>query len=261
MAFSLSDAHIDEYHRHGMTVFRQILPTTLIRDLRRVTERGRALARERSGGQAQRLQPISAFELDAKPFEDYENLPELRDALRFVLSDRHTPAGLANMGVFYEPAEAPYCTQWHRDITADSHGVDAKEFRKLTNDPTFFVQVNCALYTDACTWVVPGSDGRPNVAGEAEAAANYPTLEGESNEERERRCLTYCQSMPGGVQLILEPGDYCLYRPNGWHIGSYTPYRRRETIHSSVWKPETHAWYARWTEARKAQRDAAPAAV
>ena len=70
--------------------------------------------------------------------------------------------------LFSEPAEEPWCTGWHRDITAESNGVDPEEFQRITLDATFFTQVNCALYTDCSTWYVPASDGRPNVGMEAE---------------------------------------------------------------------------------------------
>ena len=32
--------------------------------------------------------------------------------------------------------------------------------------------------------------------------------------------------------LILNPGDFCIYRNTGWHIGNYVPYRKRMTIHT-----------------------------
>jgi len=55
---------------------------------------------------------------------------------------------------------------------------------------------------------------------------------GNYSEELELRCLNYCQAMPGAVQLVLNPGDFCIYRNTGWHIGNYVPYRKRMTIHT-----------------------------
>ncbi|HYF48289.1 MAG TPA: hypothetical protein VEJ63_02725 [Planctomycetota bacterium] len=248
MAFTFSDRHIEEYYHHGFTVFRGILPVSLVSDLRRVCDTAREVARAKHGKQTQRLQPVRQYgeQFDLKPFRDYAELPELADAVQRVLTPRHSLAGLERTGIFFEPAETPWCTNWHRDITERSDGVDPAEFRQLWADDTFFTQINCALYTDTSTWYVPASDGRPDVAGEREAAAKMPKLDGLNNDERERVCLEYARSMPGAVQLVLEAGDLALYRPNGWHIGNYVPYRKRATLHDSAWTTDTRAWYQRW---------------
>src|SRR5687767_1815515 len=115
MAYQFSDMHIDEYHRHGFTVFRGILPPSLIGDLRRITDQARAMAREKRGPQVQRLQPVSAYELDPQPFEEFRDLPALREAVDRVLSPRHSFGTREYLGVLFEPAELPYCTAWHRD--------------------------------------------------------------------------------------------------------------------------------------------------
>lgn len=45
MPFVLTDRHIEEFHTLGYTVFEQILPPSLVADLRRVTDRARDIAR------------------------------------------------------------------------------------------------------------------------------------------------------------------------------------------------------------------------
>lgn len=54
----------------------------------------------------------------------------------------------------------------------------------------------------------------------------------QTDEALELYCLNYCQAMPGAVQLVLNPGDFCIYRNVGWHLGNYVPYRKRMTIHT-----------------------------
>ena len=61
MAFEFSDRHIETYQTQGYTVFEQILPATLIADLRRVTDQAREMARDEGGAHAQRLQPIANY--------------------------------------------------------------------------------------------------------------------------------------------------------------------------------------------------------
>jgi hypothetical protein len=248
MPFKFSDRHIEEYYHHGYTVFRGMLPMSLVRDLRVASDAASLIAREKSGGQVQRLQPVAQYadRMDLAPFRAYNELPELTDALQRVLTPRHTLAGVDRVGIFFEPAEQPWCTAWHRDITETSKGVDPEEFRAIWADDTFFTQSNCALYTDTSTWYVPASDGRPDVSGEKEAAAAMPRLDGLSSEDRERACIDYARSMPGAVQFTLEAGDFALYRPNGWHIGTYTPYRKRATLHDGAWTQKTRDWYKRW---------------
>jgi hypothetical protein len=252
MAFRFSEQYLEQYHHHGFTVFPGIVPPSLIRDLRKTLAPGRELARELHGPQVQRLQPLKNHhdKLDLGPCRDFTNLPDLVDACKRVLSPGHDLTGIdGSMGIFYEPADSPWSTQWHRDITATSAGVDPDEFARISMDATFFVQVNCALYTDVSTWYVPASDGRPNLEGEPEAAAAAPDVQDMAFEEAEKAGIEYCRSMPGGVQLVLEPGDFAMYRPNGWHIGNYSPNRQRMTLHTDVWKEETREWYGRWNPA------------
>ena len=115
MAFQFSDKHIEDFHMLGYTVFGQILPPSLISDLRRVSDAAREIARERGGAQAQRLQPVGHFDLDQQPFIDYADLPDLVDAAAKVLTPDHHHGNRDEFGILLEPAEIPYCTAWHRD--------------------------------------------------------------------------------------------------------------------------------------------------
>jgi hypothetical protein len=204
MAFSFSEQYVEQYYHHGFTVLPGIVPPALVRDLRNSLSPGRELARELHGPQGQRLQPLKNHgdKLDLGPCRDFTDLPELVDACKRVLSPGHELTGVdGSMGVFYEPAESPWSTHWHRDITAASDGVDPDEFARINMDATFFTQVNCALYTDVSTWYVPASDGRPNIGGEQEAAAAMPDTKDMAMEEAEYAGIEYCRGMPGRAQL------------------------------------------------------------
>ena len=234
--FKFSDQHIDEYNMRGLTVFRRILPPSLIRDLRRVCERGAEIVRQEKGTQVQRFQPVTDYDIDQKPFEDYENLPELREALSRVLSPDHT---FWKLGVLINPQDLPWCTHWHRDAR---NFLDDTEWEFYTRSKEYFNQINCALYDDASTWLVPGSHLRGDQESEREAFTifppeNGPDLEGKNYEERELLCLDYCEQMPGAQCVYLNPGDFALYRSSAWHLGNYTPYRKRATLHDGVMTP------------------------
>lgn len=250
MAFTFSEQHIADYHTLGYTVFREILPASLIEDLRRETDKAREIAHEVTGMQAQRLQPLAKYDLDLQPFKDYGELAVLNDAIQQVLTPDHFHADLERTGVLLEPAEYPWCTDWHRDWRDHMpEEVFEAEFREEWDQQTFDIeamnQINCPLYEDPSTWIVPGSHYRQrNLPGEVAAKRAYsrekhqgkPTV---SNAQRERDCLAYVVGMPRAVQLRLNAGDFALYRSSAWHIGNYVPYRKRATIHDFCGTP---AW-------------------
>ena len=67
--------------------------------------------------------------------------------------------------------------------------------------------------------------------------------------ELEMQNLRYCKSMPGAVQAVLHAGDFMLYRNSLWHIGNYSPHRKRATLHEIVATEEWLDWMAAETEA------------
>ena len=172
MGFQLTDQHIEDFHMLGYTVVRKILPTSLIRDLRQVSHTARKIARERLGPQAQRLQPVGNFDIDQQPFVDYAELPDLLKAFTELLSPRHQHGnqhGNRNhLGILIEPAEEPYCTPWHRDWRDNLRGLKLERWNQCLLDMNYFNQINCALYNDSCTWLVPGSHLRHDLACEVE---------------------------------------------------------------------------------------------
>ncbi|HCQ02254.1 MAG TPA: hypothetical protein DIT99_16875 [Candidatus Latescibacteria bacterium] len=259
MPFTFSDSHIETYHTLGYTVFRQILPPSLINDLRRVCDKAVEIAREKSGSQVQRLQPVAKYDLDQQPFIDYADLPELVDAIARVLTPRHRHGDRETFGVLLEPKDHPWCTHWHRDWRDNISGLPIARWEDRLTDINLFNQINCALYEDHCTWVVPGSHLRRDLPREAERFPERPIpgpdLEGKSNPEREQLCLAYCESMPGAVQLHLNAGDFALYRNTFWHIGNYVPYSKRATIHDGAMTPEFRAWIPETLEISRKRRE------
>lgn len=256
MPYQVTDADLKSYHENGFVIFRRILPPTLIRDLRREAEKARVIARKQSGENAQRLQPVVRYpdDLDLKPFKDYSNLPDLRKAVDTVLPHENwwgiREGKESGLGILLEPAKDSWCTIWHRDWRDNIPGLPLSEWEPSISNLRLFNQVNCALYEDLSTWVVPGSHMRRDLPGEA---ARFPTRPIEEpdlsactcDEERERVCLEYCKSLPGAYQVHLDAGDFMLYRNSLWHIGNYVPYRKRATLHDFMNTPEFAAWMQR----------------
>jgi hypothetical protein len=246
MPFTFSEEHIQQFYTQGFTVFRSIVPPALIADLRRACDQGAAIKRK-SDPQAQRFQPVGKFEIDQQPFRSFCDLQPLRDAYAKVLSPRHTPGDPHfTLGVLLEPANRPYCINWHRDWI-HHHPKAAQMPVAQMCDWNLFNQINCALYEDSSTWIVPGSHLRHDLPSEVAAFGSVPTsapnFENTTPEEAEARALDYCRRMPGAVQMQLNAGDLALYRNVMWHIGNYAPYRKRATLHDCVTTPEYTAYH------------------
>lgn len=201
---------------------------------------------------------ISDVEIDRRPFQDYAELPELREAVTKVAGPQCVYADQSWFGVFIEPLNMPWCTEWHRDARGL---LNDEEWDHWTQIPSFGNQVNCPLYEDSCTWYVPGSHLRGDTDAELAAlSVRYlgfgdQNLEGNlTYEERERICLDYCLAMPGAVRLYLNAGDFAMYRPFGWHIGSYVPYKKRRTLIDSANDLELQADWKRCLESARARQ-------
>ena len=69
--FKFSERHIEEFQTLGYTVFRGIVPTTLIEDLRRQCETGLRVGRETGGPFMQRFLPSVIEGIDLQPFRDF----------------------------------------------------------------------------------------------------------------------------------------------------------------------------------------------
>jgi hypothetical protein len=258
MTYKIPEQDIAGYYRNGYIVFKRIIPTTLIKELRVEADKAAAIVRA-ANPQAQRIQPLQAHEgkINLQPFRDYAQLSDVRDAIDQLLSKDQRWANLDVMGILLEPTQYAWCTSWHRDITAASSRLPREEFEALVLDWQAVNQVNCPLYDDECTWFVPGSHVRTlDMPGELTVAARDAELkvgwgarkDGEPDDliQREANCQTYCEGMPGGIPLRLNAGDFALYRPFGWHLGSYLPYKKRATLHDAMFQPDYEAWWRKW---------------
>jgi hypothetical protein len=240
------------YRRNGFHVIPQVIPAALLRDLRREAAKAYDIALRLNGPQAQRLARLCdhAGELDLGPFHDFDQIEGLADAVRALLTPEHGLKPTAEATILFGPRERPWSTEWHRDwrdhVLEEEFQAEIGDarWREIAADFRLWNQVNCPLYEDSSTWYVPGSFQR--VENTPEEMAGYASTtqqelwdetRAKTDEELELFCLRYCQAMPGAVQLVLNPGDFCLYRNIGWHLGNYVPYRARMTLHTHCTTP------------------------
>jgi hypothetical protein len=267
MSFKINQTHIDQHRRDGITVFRNIIPVSLLADLRREASKALEIARRIHGPQAQRVQPVSHYSdiFHLQPFRDYEELPELNDAVKALLGPDAYYNSIDLLGILVGPPTRTNCMQWHMDLSEKTAGVDAQEFSLIRQKPALGNQVNCPLFQDNFLWFVPGSHLTP-VADEAVAVANsnlwFSILERLLDDsadycavQLERDCLAYMWSMPGANRIQLEPGDFAIYRPFAWHAAFYSSEQSRATLHHGVWTEESYAWWQRINAARGSWRD------
>lgn len=240
------------YREQGYHILREVIPPNLLRDLRRAADKAHDIAVRLHGPQTQRLAPLKAYEgeLDLKPFREFDHIEGLVEAIQALLTPEHTLKPTVDACLLFNPRARPWSTEWHRDwrdhvLEADfQKEIGDARWEEIATDFRMWNQVNCPLYEDTATWYLPGSFKRVHNTPEemrVYASTTQQELWDEDNrrtdEELEQFCLSYCQAMPGAVQLVLNPGDFCIYRNVGWHIGNYVPYRKRATLATHCFTP------------------------
>ena len=263
----ITDADRKHYRDSGYFVIRQVIPAGLLRDLRREAAKAHDIAVRLHGPQTQRLAPLKAHaaELDLRPFREFDHIEGLNDAIQALLTPEHSLRPTEDACLLFGPRERPWSTEWHRDWR--DHVLEAEfqteigdaRWQEIATDFRLWNQVNCPLYEDTATWYAPGSFKRVHNTPEemrVYASTTQQELWDESrrrtDEELEEFCLRYCQAMPGAVQLVLNPGDFCIYRNVGWHIGNYVPYRKRATINTHCFTPAYAKFAADYSHMLKA---------
>lgn len=243
---AITEEDRQKYREEGYHIIPQVIPPSLLKDLRREGAKAQEIARRIDGPQSQRLSALDTYrdELDMKVFRDFDEIEGLNEAIQELLTPAHFLQPTADATILFGPRDRPWSTEWHRDFRDHIEEAPWKEhladkWEEISNDFNIWNQVNCPLYEDNSTWYVPGSFKRThNTKAENElyASTTQEILRDEANEQTDEAlelfCLNYCQAMPGAVQLVLNPGDFCIYRNIGWHIGNYVPYRKRMTIHT-----------------------------
>ncbi len=256
---AITEADRLSYRAQGYHVLRQVIPASLLRDLRRSADKAHDIAVRLNGPQTQRLAPLKAHLADAdlQPFRNFNGIEGLDEAVQALLTPEHTLKPTEDACLLFNPRARPWSTEWHRDwrdhVLEDEFQREIGDTRweEIATDFRLWNQVNCPFYEDTSTWYVPGSFRRvQNTAEEMRVygASTQQELWDEDNrrtdEELELFCLRYCQAMPGAIQLLLNPGDFCIYRNVGWHIGNYVPYRKRATLNTHCFTPA----YAKFAE-------------
>jgi len=250
---TVTEEDIVKYREEGYHIFPQVIPPSLLKDLRREGAKAQEIAYRVNGPQAQRLYPLNDYsdELDMTPFKQFTKIDGINEAIQQLTSSRHYLKPTEGAGFLFQPRDRPWSTEWHRDwrdhvLDAEfEEHIGAERWKAIVDDSNFFNQVNCPLYEDTSTWFVPGSHKRVENTPEEMKVYHSSTQEElmdeehlKTAEEQELFCLSYCQAMPGAVQLVLNPGDFLIYRNTGWHLGNYVPYRRRMTLHTHAMTPE-----------------------
>ena len=100
---------IDEYLANGYQIFRNVIPPSLLADLRCQADIARDLAHQLNGRQTQRIQPLDQYgdRIDLQPFRDYVELPALKDAVEALLGPGYTSRTPACHGPACRTAKPP----------------------------------------------------------------------------------------------------------------------------------------------------------
>ena len=216
----------------------------IAQDLIRARDRQRQMAR--SGASEQALQHLGDQLEDygskpknyyfhlindrrARPLHDVFHHPNVLTTIEQLLG----PELIINNGSMLaaEPG-VTYNLGWHRDVIQ----IPEDQIRDKLFSPRWFhnnVQVNLALSTDRCLWVVPGSHNRPNTDAENIAFAGS------------KHYAPKDADMPHAIEVVLEPGEAVFYNNNLLHNGFCERIESpRRTIHlgyhTNTHKPSWH---------------------
>ena len=173
MAFGFSDEDNEQYEREGYVIFREIVPASLMNDIRNAIEpveefiahnaRVDSRAGKREKPDMRRYGPLSEYEHlmpSLKPIQDFCELPALLDAVQRITSPECNYGTPETLEVLRSPA-AIFSTAWHRDFLRTPGESGAPTYQELFDDmakePTWFHQFNCPLYRELSLWYVPGT--------------------------------------------------------------------------------------------------------
>ncbi|MBA3710241.1 MAG: phytanoyl-CoA dioxygenase family protein [Planctomycetes bacterium] len=236
MSFPLRDA----FSRDGFIVLRGGIPMPLVDRLRLgldpiIGQRGQG--RLGTGRHQAILDPACYH----PSFKDFLNLPQLNLAAEEVIGT--SELAFAGLAVLIGSVDHRVCN-WHRDFKDGYHELPA-----LLDRPNTCIQFNCALYDDRSLWIVPGSHRRASTAGESAFARRFEDL-GFTSPYGLAAAIDPMPmaSMPGAINVHLEPGDCALYNPLMWHAAEYRPEWKRATLHggwrqaSSMYEFEAMRW-------------------
>ena len=263
----ITDVDRKTYRESGYFILRQVIPASLLTDLRREAAKAHAIAVRLHGPQTQRLAPLRTHEaeLDLKPFRDFTQIEGLNAAVQALLTPEHFLKPTEDGCILFGPRERPWSDRVAPRLARPCPGgrvpgrggrcpLAGNRHRLPVLEPG-----QLPLYEDISTWYVPSSFKRVhNTPEEMRVYASTTQQElwdedrRRTNEEQEEFCLRYCQAMPGAVRLVLDPGDFAIYRNVGWHIGNYVPYRQRATISTHCITPAFAQWAAEHNHLLKA---------
>ncbi|KAI0065178.1 hypothetical protein BV25DRAFT_1822294 [Artomyces pyxidatus] len=165
------------------------------------------------------VQHVMHPDLAEPVFAEFYTSPELRAAVKLLLDcqDEHLQMELFNLLI--NPASHDFALRWHRDDVKET--ASEQEERNALIAWHHGVQWNTALYEDGSLYVVPGSHRTPRTAAQRALSVVHNPPDDPS-------------SMPGAIQVILKPGETAFYNSNILHCATYSPDKRRATLHASM---------------------------
>ncbi|KAI0029563.1 hypothetical protein K488DRAFT_56096 [Vararia minispora EC-137] len=165
------------------------------------------------------VQHVMHPDLGQPAFAKYYTSPEMRAAARELLGceDKHLQMELFNLLI--NPTSHEFALSWHRDDVKAAAGEE--EERDALSVWHYGVQWNAALYEDSSLFVVPGSHRVPRTPVQREQSNTTKVPEDP-------------MAMSGAIQVSLKPGETVFYNNNILHCATYSPKRKRATLHASM---------------------------
>ncbi|KAJ3071212.1 hypothetical protein HDU98_005658 [Podochytrium sp. JEL0797] len=162
------------------------------------------------------VQMIMHPDLQEPDFAKWYGCDKLVDVVCEILGSKEEELQLELFNLLINPELKDFALEWHRDDVKP--GVEGEEELERLTIPHYGTQWNCALYDDACLYIIPKSHNRVRTEEERRINIEDPL----------------CLEMPGQMCVELKAGQTVFYNNNIMHRAVYDKSKKRATLHGCM---------------------------
>lgn len=162
-------------------------------------------------------------------FQQFYAQPALTSIASVLLGCTPGQMQMELFNLLIHPESHYFALGWHRDDIRPE--VTKHEEQQRLATPTYGVQFNTALYEDECLFIIPTSHRRMLSDEERTANIALPPAAVQVTGNETDFDGRWDVDPPSTLQVKLRPGQTVFYSQRILHRASYTPSRKRATLH------------------------------
>ncbi|KZS95274.1 hypothetical protein SISNIDRAFT_452631 [Sistotremastrum niveocremeum HHB9708] len=223
------------YLEDGYVILRNLVSEQEMKDLTEACTRAEVLVREagwpfrRSVGKqfppysdepdSWGIQHVMHPALGEPAFARWYSSDAICDVAKELLGCSEEDLQMELFNILINPERHDFALRWHRDDVKE----DASESEEVValNVSQYGIQWNTALYDDDCLFVVPGSHIMPRTAAQRVQSLSLDPPKDPL-------------AMPGAIKVALKAGETVFYNQNILHCATYSPSKKRATLHACM---------------------------